>query len=354
MASFFSSLGGGGSGGVRDEQDEEQDQQQPPPAAANSLFLYRSEEIYKQQQGLEIWQQQQFYRQQQQQQQQYQPRDQHHHHHHIISYAPAAAPPPSLMAPSSSRRLSFNVSSDASSSRSGGGGFTVMRGIGGSGGGINCQDCGNQAKKDCPHLRCRTCCKSRGLQCQTHIKSTWVPASKRRERQQQLAALQQSQQLRLRSQDITLKRPRGELTTTNTTSGLDLSNTFPNEVNSQAIFRCVRVSSMDPEHNADEEHGRHEDQLAYQTAVSIGGHVFKGILYDQGPESRYGESSSVGSGAYQQQQQQLNLITSGATTTGAMTTSIAATQALLDASLNYPTPINAFMAGTQFFPPSRS
>ncbi|XP_074587403.1 uncharacterized protein LOC141843247 isoform X4 [Curcuma longa] len=55
-------------------------------------------------------------------------------------------------------------------------------------GGHSCQDCGNQAKKDCSHLRCRTCCKSRGFQCSTHVKSTWVPASKRRERQQQLVA----------------------------------------------------------------------------------------------------------------------------------------------------------------------
>ncbi|MCI32328.1 protein SHORT INTERNODES-like, partial [Trifolium medium] len=39
----------------------------------------------------------------------------------------------------------------------------------GSGGGISCQDCGNQAKKDCPHVRCRTCCKSRGFDCQTHV-----------------------------------------------------------------------------------------------------------------------------------------------------------------------------------------
>ncbi|URD91962.1 hypothetical protein MUK42_01229 [Musa troglodytarum] len=58
----------------------------------------------------------------------------------------------------------------------------------GGSGGMSCQDCGNQAKKDCPHMRCRTCCKSRGFQCTTHVKSTWVPAAKRRERQQQLAA----------------------------------------------------------------------------------------------------------------------------------------------------------------------
>lgn len=121
------------------------------------------------------------------------------------------------------------------------------------------------------------------------------------------------------------------------------------------MFRCVRVSSLDTEHNADHQEHRHDqdEQFAYQTAVSIGGHVFKGILYDQGPESRYGESSSGGSGAYQQPQ--LNLITSAAnaTTSAAITTNVT-TQTLLDASLNYPTPINAFMAGTQFFPLSRS
>ncbi|KAL4357305.1 hypothetical protein AHAS_Ahas09G0173400 [Arachis hypogaea] len=47
------------------------------------------------------------------------------------------------------------------------------------------------AKKDCPHMRFRTCCKSRGFGCQTHGKSTWVPTSKRRERQQQLTSMQQ-------------------------------------------------------------------------------------------------------------------------------------------------------------------
>ncbi|GFQ00072.1 protein lateral root primordium 1 [Phtheirospermum japonicum] len=46
-----------------------------------------------------------------------------------------------------------------------------------------CQDCGNQAKKDCSHRRCRTCCKSRGYDCTTHVKSTWVPAACCRERQ---------------------------------------------------------------------------------------------------------------------------------------------------------------------------
>jgi len=47
-------------------------------------------------------------------------------------------------------------------------------------GGSKCQDCGNQAKKECSYLRCRTCCKNKGFHCQTHIKSTWTPVDHRR------------------------------------------------------------------------------------------------------------------------------------------------------------------------------
>lgn len=89
-----------------------------------------------------------------------------------------------------------------------------------------------------------------------------------------------------------------------------------------------------------------DDQLAYQTAVNIGGHVFKGILYDQGPDARYntgGESSSGGA-------QQPNLITAATTSTS----NPVAGGALLDPSSIYPAPLNAFIAGTQFFPPPRS
>ena len=132
-----------------------------------------------------------------------------------------------------------------------------------------------------------------------------------------------------------------------TVLGLELGN-FPAEVNSQAVFRCVRVSSFE---DAD-------DQYAYQTAVNIGGHVFKGILYDQGPESGYnmavaaGESSSGGV-------QPLNLITAGpiaANASGGSVTAAASssTAAFLDPSSLYATPLNSFMAGTQFFPNPRS
>ncbi|KAK8678410.1 hypothetical protein V6N13_143912 [Hibiscus sabdariffa] len=312
MAGFFYLGGREGAAAANKQQGEDKEE---------NLYLYRNEEIYNK--GFEIWPQ--YYYQQQ----------------NLNSFPFGAGP---------SRRTSgFNLS-DESSSRPAG--FTVTRQ-----GGMNCQDCGNQAKKDCPHLRCRTCCQSRGFQCQTHVKSTWVPAAKRRERQQQLAALQQTQQQQNQQQEHQ-QQFRGEnpkrqrdnhgspsLAYTRlspTTSGLELGQ-FPPEVSCPAVFRCVKVSAMD----------NVEGEFAYQTVVNIAGHVFKGILYDKGPENRYtnsGESS-----------QPFNLITAASSTaTGTAATTTTTTTAttsnpgtnILDPSL-YPAPLNAFIAGTQFFPPPR-
>lgn len=129
-------------------------------------------------------------------------------------------------------------------------------------GGVRCQDCGNQSKRDCGYMRCRTCCRSKGFQCQTHVKSTWVPAYRRRQRLVHFQPPQSS-------------NPK-------THSGFGEGD-FPAEVTSTATLRCVRVSSVDDA----------VDQYAYQTVVVIGGHVFKGILYDQGPNyTAGGECSS--------------------------------------------------------------
>lgn len=49
---------------------------------------------------------------------------------------------------------------------------------------------------------------------------------------------------------------------------------FPAELSSLADFRCVKASSIDDG----------KEQYAYQTTVNIGGHVFRGILHDQGLE----------------------------------------------------------------------
>lgn len=61
---------------------------------------------------------------------------------------------------------------------------------------------------------------------------------------------------------------------------------FPGEVSFPATFRCVRVRSNDD--NAVE----NIDQYAYQTAVNIQGHVFKGLLYDQGPAHAHAHAAS--------------------------------------------------------------
>ncbi|KAL6010074.1 hypothetical protein ACLOJK_000505 [Asimina triloba] len=171
-----------------------------------------------------------------------------------------------------------------------------------SGGGIGvgpstCQDCGNQAKKDCSHRRCRTCCKSRGFDCSTHVKSTWVPAARRRERQlaSTTAAAAGSSASTSSAKKPRLISPSQALTsashtsTSNTTPPRSFDTTsshqdasfrenLPGHVRAPAVFKCVRVTAVD----------NGEDEYAYQAIVKIGGRVFKGFLYDQGVEGRDG------------------------------------------------------------------
>lgn len=319
---------GGGAAGHSHHQRQPPGNQDPDNIPPESLFLYTTAtggSGGNGHRGFELWQHHQRQHQQHQQHQQQQQQ---------------------LYSAASGSLLAFGGSNDPivpgairSATRSSGSG------------GMSCQDCGNQAKKDCVHMRCRTCCKSRGFHCSTHIKSTWVPAAKRRERQQQLSAAatlhhQQQHQQRQPSPTHPLghtsavgepsKRPRDlsariptMIATSTASGGTEAALSFPAEVSSPAVFRCVRVSPMDDA----------EDQFAYQTAVSIGGHVFKGILYDQGLESMQyqlhggGDPSSSG--------------------TMAVTSSVPATATaglLPDPSSLYPTPLSAFMAGTQFFP----
>lgn len=161
MSSFFT-LGGGGGGPNRsiNHPHHNQSQNQHENPLLQDLYpLYRNESIpYK---TFELWQNL--------------PSPSHHQNIYpeLLGTALGAGGPSRCTS-----GININISDDLSS-RSG---LLMMRN---SGGGISCQDCGNQAKKDCPHMRCRTCCKSRGFECATHVKSTWVPAAKRRERQQQ-------------------------------------------------------------------------------------------------------------------------------------------------------------------------
>ncbi|KAL1542947.1 protein EXPRESSION OF TERPENOIDS 1-like [Salvia divinorum] len=266
MSGFFS-LGGGKDHHQHHQQQQQQQNHETENNNNSSLFLFKNQEIYNK--GFELWQQ--YY--------------QLHHQQRIKDTSGGG----------DETYYAHRSSSSA----------VMRRG----GEGANCQDCGNQAKKDCVHLRCRTCCKSRGLDCLTHVKSTWVPAAKRRERH--LAGADNNnnpKRIRESHAAAAIRLP---------PSGFEVGQ-FPAEVSSPAVFRCVRVSAVDEA----------EQHYAYQTALSIGGHVFKGILYDQG-----GESSSSAS---------LDLI---ANASNSQTTAA-------DPSV-YPAPLNAFMAGTQFFPPPR-
>ncbi|XP_038706209.1 protein SHORT INTERNODES-like isoform X2 [Tripterygium wilfordii] len=166
-------------------------------------------------------------------------------------------------------------------------------------GSSRCQDCGNQSKKDCVYMRCRTCCNSKGFDCQTHVKSTWIPAYKRRQRHQQILVPASSLQQHNNPKRLREENP--------SSSELEEMN-FPSEVNSLATFRGVRVSSID---EADDE------KYAYQTSVNIGGHVFRGILYDQGPEASH----------YTQAAEEVPVLPPN----------------------SFPSPLNSFMSGMQFF-----
>ncbi|KAH6765044.1 hypothetical protein C2S51_016293 [Perilla frutescens var. frutescens] len=303
----------------------------------NSSFLFKNQEIYNK--GFELWQQ--YY-------QLHQQRLQHHLNHDAQDLDFSVGPSKRNDIVTSKNN---NTGDESSSYSYRSAGFRVIRQGRGGSEGMNCQDCGNQAKKDCVHLRCRTCCKSRGFECHTHVKSTWVPAAKRRERLQQ-------QQLAVRGENPKRMRenPGGGVgggeaasalacTTSplpSTTAGLELGH-FPAEVNSPAVFRCVRVSAVDDA----------EEHYAYQTAVNIGGHFFKGILCDQGPASGYpGDGSGSSS---RSQLQPLDLITAAAANPSAAAATATNSNphiTILDPSI-YPTPLSAFMAGTQFFPPPR-
>ncbi|GMH11450.1 hypothetical protein Nepgr_013291 [Nepenthes gracilis] len=190
----------------------------------------------------------------------------------------------------------LNLSGGSGGGGGGGGGGAPGVGVGCSGGTTTCQDCGNQAKKDCSHRRCRACCRSRGFACQTHVRSTWVPAAKRRERQMMAAAagtgggtssgstsgvkkprLVGSQNTATSHNSTSSTTPRS-FDTSSSHQDATFKESLPGQVRAPAVFKCVRVTAVDDG----------EDEYAYQAIVKIGGHVFKGFLYDSGLESRDG------------------------------------------------------------------
>lgn len=82
--------------------------------------------------------------------------------------------------------------------------------------------------------------------------------------------------------------------------------------------------------------------------MNIGGHMFKGILYDQGPENNQINLSSGGDG--ENDGQGLDLVIGASNCSGRVNNQ---STPFVESSL-YPIPINSFNNGTQFFPSSRT
>ncbi|XP_057451140.1 protein SHI RELATED SEQUENCE 3 isoform X1 [Lotus japonicus] len=156
--------------------------------------------------------------------------------------------------------------------------------------GSRCQECGNQAKKGCAYSRCRTCCNNKGFQCQTHVRSTWIPVDRRRHRLMEHQPPPTTNNPHHLHEDIPQSHNQNPFTIY--FSGLEELK-FPEAMSSMAVFSSVRVRSMDDSVN----------EMAYQTSVNIGGHRFSGILYDQGPEQQSLNASPL------DQHQNLNLTT---------------------------------------------
>ncbi|OMO73420.1 Zinc finger, lateral root primordium type 1 [Corchorus capsularis] len=166
----------------------------------------------------------------------------------------------------------------------------VLNGVEGDDGRFKvCRDCGNRAKKECGFSRCRTCCKSRGYDCATHVKSTWVPASKRKEKDRKVVVIGDDDGGgggggSSGSSSCGGKRPRILSSTSNGTPkslNLEAGNihqdsrfkeSLPGQVRAPAVFRCIQVTAISDG----------EAEVAYQATVNISGHVFKGFLYNKG------------------------------------------------------------------------
>ncbi|KAL5732504.1 hypothetical protein ACOSQ2_032196 [Xanthoceras sorbifolium] len=156
-----------------------------------------------------------------------------------------------------------------------------------------CRDCGNRAKKECSFRRCRTCCKTHGFDCATHVRSTWVPASKRREKNIGASGSGSSSYGVKRPRPFRVSSPSSHnVNTTATTSSCsanDLSlgisshpqdsrfkKSLPGRIEAPAVFRNIRVTNVSDG----------EAENAYVATVNISGHVFKGLLYDHGSDDK--------------------------------------------------------------------
>ncbi|ESQ45030.1 hypothetical protein EUTSA_v10010750mg [Eutrema salsugineum] len=129
-----------------------------------------------------------------------------------------------------------------------------------------CRDCGNRAKKECLFERCRTCCKTRGYQCATHVKSTWVPSSSS-------SSSDRKKKLRIDYSDKYNSANVSIVRTTTSRQETSFKEGLPGKIEAPAVFRRTRVTAISNNEQA---------EIGYQATVTINGHVFKGFLHYYG------------------------------------------------------------------------
>ncbi|KAI9156215.1 hypothetical protein LWI28_002320 [Acer negundo] len=155
-----------------------------------------------------------------------------------------------------------------------------------------CKDCGNRAKKECSFRRCRTCCKTRGFDCATHERSTWIPASKRRDKKIGSGSGSCSSYGGVKRPRTFVPSPSSHINVTNSSSSANdfslgissytqdsrFKKCLPRRIEARAVFRNIRVIDVSDG----------EAENAYVATVNISGHVFRGLLYDHGTGTHRG------------------------------------------------------------------
>ncbi|KFK34683.1 hypothetical protein AALP_AA5G177900 [Arabis alpina] len=137
-----------------------------------------------------------------------------------------------------------------------------------------CKDCGNRAKKECLFERCRTCCKSRGYHCVTHVKSTWIPSSSSSSQHHRTAtSLSSSDRKKKLRIDPSDKATVLIVPTTTSRQETSFKEGLPGKIEAPAVFKRTRVTAISNNEQA---------EIGYQATVTISGHVFKGFLHYYG------------------------------------------------------------------------
>ncbi|XP_009139241.1 protein SHI RELATED SEQUENCE 6 [Brassica rapa] len=138
-----------------------------------------------------------------------------------------------------------------------------------------CRDCGNRAKKECSFERCRTCCKSRGYKCATHVKSTWIPSSSSSSHHHHHHSPSSDRNRNKKLKIDSSNNPSVLIVPTTTSRRQERSfrEGLPGKIEAPAVFKRTRVTAISNEE---------QSEIGYQATVTIHGHVFRGFLHYHG------------------------------------------------------------------------